>query len=66
MAENINDIISRTPSGGTAVLPSGECEGPVYITKPLRLVGNNTTIWAKRGSVIEITARGSAIEGLRV
>lgn len=66
MAETINDILSRTPSGGTAVLPSGEFEGPVYITKPLRLVGNNTTIWAKRGSVIEITAAGAAIEGLRV
>lgn len=66
MAENINDIIARTPSGGTAVLPSGEYEGPVYITKPLRLVGNNTTIWAKRGSIIEITARSAAIENLRV
>ncbi len=66
MAENINDIILRTPSGGTAQLPSGEFEGPVYITKPLRLVGRNTTIWAKRGSVIEITARGVSIEQLRV
>ena len=66
MAESINDILSRTPSGGTAVLPSGEFEGPVYITKPLRLVGNNTTIWAKRGSVIEITADNAVIEGLRV
>ncbi len=66
MAENINDIISRTPSGGTAVLPPGEYEGPVYITKPLRLVGKNTTIWAKRGSIIEITAPNAAIENLRV
>ena len=66
MAENINDIIARTPSGGTAVLPSGEYEGPVYITKPLRLVGKNTTLWAKRGSIIEITARNAAIENLRV
>ncbi len=66
MAENINDIISRTPSGGTAVLPSGEYEGPVYITKPLRLMGNNTTIWAKRGSIIEVTARNAVIENLRV
>ncbi len=66
MAETINDILSRTPSGGTAVLPTGEFEGPVYITKPLRLVGNNTTIWAKRGSVIEITTSGAVIEGLRV
>lgn len=66
MADNINDIILRTPHGGTAMLPSGEFEGPVYITKPIRLVGNNTTIWAKRGSVIEVTAQGAAIEELRV
>ncbi len=66
MAETLNDILSRTPSGGTAVLPSGEFEGPVYITKPLRLVGNNTTIWAKRGSVIEVTTGGATLEGLRV
>lgn len=65
MAE-INDIISRTPVGGTAVLPTGEFEGPVYITKPMRLMGNNTTLWAKRGSVIEITAQGCAVEQLRV
>lgn len=66
MADNINDIILRTPHGGTAVLPSGEFEGPVYITKPLHLVGNNTTIWAKRGSVIEITAKDVCIERIRV
>lgn len=66
MAENINDLIERTPRGGTAMLPSGEFEGPVYITKPLHLVGKNTTLWAKRGSIIEITSPSVTIEGLRV
>ena len=66
MAETINEIISRTPAGGTAVLPAGEFEGPVHITKPLRLVGSNTTVWAKRGSVIEISCAGASIEELRV
>jgi stress response protein SCP2 len=65
MADSINDIILRTPSGGTAMLPQGEFEGPLHITKPLRLVGNNTTVWAKRGSVIDITARGVSIESVR-
>lgn len=65
MAENINDLIGRAPHGGTVVLPSGEFEGPVYITKPLHLVGNNTTLWAKRGSIIEITSPSVIIEGLR-
>lgn len=66
MAENINDLIERTPRGGTAMLPQGEFEGPVYITKPLHLVGKNTTLWAKRGSIIEITSPSVTIEGLRV
>lgn len=65
MAENINEIISRSPHGGTVMLPAGEFEGPVYITKPLRLVGQNTTIWTRRGSVIQITCAGAAIESLR-
>lgn len=65
MADNINDIISKAPRGSTVMLPAGEFEGPVYITKPLRLVGQNTTIWAKRGSVIQITCAGAAIESLR-
>lgn len=66
MAENINDILARTASGGTVMLPSGEFEGPVYITKPLRLIGQNTTIWTKRGSALQITCAGAAIEDLRV
>lgn len=66
MSENINDLISRTNSGDIALLPTGEYEGPIYITKPIKLVGNNTTLWARRGSVIEITCEGAALQGLRV
>lgn len=62
----IAEIIANTPAGGTAVLPAGEFEGPVVIDRPLRLTGNNTTVWARHGSVIEITSPGVAIEGLRV
>ncbi len=65
MADILNDILSRTPAGGTALLPAGEFEGPIYITKPLRLVGNNTTVWTRHGSVIEVTCAGAAIEGIR-
>ncbi|MGN0649083.1 MAG: TerD family protein [Oscillospiraceae bacterium] len=66
MAQNINEIIAQANAGGILNLPSGEIEGPVYINKPLRIVGNNTTIWAKRGSVIEINSAGVSIENLRV
>ncbi len=65
MSQSINDIIARAESGGTVLLPQGEFEGPVYITKPVRLVGNNTTLWARRGSVIEITCAGAALENIR-
>lgn len=66
MSDNINDLISRTNSGDIALLPAGEFEGPLYITKPIKLVGNNTTLWARRGSVIEITCEGAALQDLRV
>lgn len=65
MSENINDIIARAKEGEIVLLPSGEYEGPVYITKPIKLMGNNTTLWARRGSVIEVTCEGAAIENIR-
>ncbi|MGN1341167.1 MAG: TerD family protein [Oscillospiraceae bacterium] len=66
MAESLNDIIARTPTGGVAALPAGEFEGPVRIDRAMTLRGSNTTVWAKHGSVIEITSPGVSIEGLRV
>lgn len=66
MAESLNEIIASTPAGGTAALPAGEFEGPVRIDRAMTLRGNNTTIWAKHGSVIDITCPGVTIEGLRV
>lgn len=65
MAENINELLTRASSGGTVMLPSGEFEGPIYITKPIRLVGQNTTVWTKRGSAVVITCANAAIEDIR-
>lgn len=66
MAESINEILARTPTGGTVTLPTGEFEGPVYINRPMHVIGSNTTIWAKHGSVIEISAAGASLEHLRL
>lgn len=66
MADSLNDIIARTPAGGIAALPAGEFEGPVRIDRAITFRGSNTTIWAKHGSVLEITSPGVTIEGLRV
>ncbi len=62
----ISDLIARTASGDTLKLPSGEFEGPIVINKPLRLVGSNTTLWAKNGPVLEINCNGVTIEDLRI
>lgn len=66
MAESINEILARTPAGGTAMLPSGEFEGPVYINRPMRIVGSNTTIWAKHGNAVEVSVSGATLENIRL
>lgn len=63
---SIYDIISATPDGGTAALPPGEFEGPVVIGRPMTLRGNNTTVWARHGTVIDVQSPGVTLEGLRV
>lgn len=62
----ISDLIARTAPGDMLKLPSGEFEGPIVINKPLRLVGSNTTLWAKNGPVLEINCNGVTIEDLRI
>lgn len=62
---NVNDFISRAAPNGEVTLPSGEFEGPLVINKPLRLLGKNTTIWAKKSPVIQITSGSVTIENIR-
>ncbi len=66
MGGTINDIISAAPAGGTVTLPAGDFEGPVYINKPLHVIGNNTLIHARRGNAVQITSEGVTLENLRV
>ena len=65
MNRNINQIIDGALPGAEITLPAGEFEGPVVIEKPLRIIGKNTTIWAKTGGVIEIKAPGVSISDIR-
>lgn len=62
---NVNDYISRAAPNGEVTLPSGEFEGPLVINKPLRLRGKNTTIWAKKSPVVQITSGSVTIEDIR-
>lgn len=62
---DIKQIVANAAAGSSLTLPSGEFEGPLVISKPLRLIGKNTTIWAKRSPVIEINSNGVTIENIR-
>lgn len=62
---DINRLIAQSSAGGRITLPSGEFEGPLIVAKPLHLIGNNTTIWAKSGAVIEVRTAGATLENLR-
>lgn len=62
----INDLIARAKAGDTVQLPAGEFEGPILVNKPLRLIGKNTTLWAKNGAVLDINSNGVFLEDLRV
>ena len=61
---DIKQMIAQAAAGSSVALPSGEFEGPLIISKPLRLIGKNTTIWAKRSPVIEINSNGVSIENI--
>lgn len=65
MNQNLNQIIDGALPGADVTLPAGEFEGPVIIAKPLRISGKNTTVWAKKGSVIEIKSPGVSISDIR-
>lgn len=65
MNNDINRIIDSALPGAEITLPAGEFEGPVIIAKPLRILGKNTTIWAKKGGVIEIKSPGVSISDIR-
>lgn len=65
MNQNLNQIIDGALPGAEITLPAGEFEGPVIIAKPLRISGKNTTVWAKKGSVIEIKSPGVSISDIR-
>ncbi|MGN0640032.1 MAG: TerD family protein [Oscillospiraceae bacterium] len=65
MNQNLNQIIDGALPGADITLPAGEFEGPIIIAKPLRISGKNTTVWAKKGSVIEIKSPGVSISDIR-
>ncbi len=65
MSENLNQIIDRARPNTEITLPSGEFEGPITIEKPLKIIGNTTTVWAKRSPAIVVKSIGVTLENLR-
>ncbi|MCH5204904.1 MAG: TerD family protein [Oscillospiraceae bacterium] len=65
MDDNLKQIIDRARPNTEIQLPSGEFEGPVVITKPIKIIGSTTTIWAKKSPALVIRSAGVKLENLR-
>lgn len=65
MSENLNQIIGRALPHTEITLPAGEFEGPVIVSKPIKIIGSPTTIWAKKAPALIIRSAGVVIENLR-
>lgn len=66
MADTVGELLSGAAAGGTVVLPNGEFEGPFVISVPCTVIGNNTTLWAKKGTVLTVTAPNVRLKNLRI
>jgi len=60
--------IDATPSGDTLQLDIGEYQGPLVISKPMRIVGHGgqTVIWVKSGPAIVVMADDVYIENIQL
>lgn len=52
--------------GRFITLPQGEFEGPFVVKRPCNLIGNGTTLWAKKGPVLQIACKETALRDLRI
>ncbi len=66
MGNVIQKLLDNVKDGEIIQLPVGEYMGPFYIRRPCKLIGNKTTLWTEKGSVLNITANGVSLEGMRV
>ncbi|MCH5207259.1 MAG: TerD family protein [Oscillospiraceae bacterium] len=65
MDDNLNLIIDRARPNTEITLPAGEFEGPFVISKPLKIIGATTTIWAKKSPALEIRSAGVKLVNIR-
>lgn len=65
MDNTIQQLLDYT-EGRFVELPPGEYEGPFVVKRPLNIMGNATTLWAKKGPVLTIKSSEVAMRDLRV
>lgn len=53
------------PVNGEVRIPAGEFEGPFAVSKPCRIIGNDTTLWRNKGPVLSINSHGVTVEKIR-
>lgn len=53
------------PVNGEVRIPAGEFEGPFTVSKPCRIIGNDTTLWRNKGPVLSINSHGVTVEKIR-
>lgn len=62
---DIQRLINSPDASGAVKLPMGEFEGPFVVSKPCIIVGNNTTLWRRSGTVLDIRSPRVKIKNIQ-
>lgn len=65
-SSDIQRLIDFPDNTGFASLPAGEYEGPFTVSRPVKIIGNNTVLWGKCGTVLDIRSNNVSLENLSV
>ena len=72
MADNNDNIkslellIAKASPDSKILLPKGEFEGPLTISKPLKIIGENTTVWTDKAPAVVIKSTGVSLSAMRI
>ncbi len=72
MAENNDKIsslellIAKASPDSKIMLPKGEFKGPLTISKPLKIIGENTTVWTDKAPAVIIKSTGVSLSAMRI
>lgn len=72
MADNNDNIkslellIAKASPDSKIMLPKGEFKGPLTISKPLKIIGENTTVWTDKAPAVIIKSTGVSLSAMRI